>query len=378
MSLSAYVHIPFCTHKCEFCDFAAFAGLSHLETEYCQIVCQEIDQRDTSDILSRKLDSVFYGGGTPGLITISNLSLIHNRLLEKFGTNENCEVNLETTPHAITSEKVKGWIDLGINRLSIGVESFQDDELKAIGRDHTRKQAYDGIATALENGVENISLDLMYGLPTQSLDSWKNSLNQLFELSAAHPQIKHFSSYGLHLANNSPLYSKFPKDSSHYPGDQSHEEMFLLLLETAREAGFQHYEVSNFCKPGHQSRHNLSYWNNSEYLAYGVSAHRYLGGVRSSNWRSIAAYMKDYLGCETSEKIDRETRMKEAIMLGLRLRKGLDLVDFETCFGVSLLDKFEEPIERLTEGGFVEIENDFLRITDRGVLVSNSIIAELF
>jgi oxygen-independent coproporphyrinogen III oxidase len=378
MSLSAYVHIPFCTHKCEFCDFAAFAGLSHLETEYCQIVRNEIEQRPTPDIGSRKLDSIFYGGGTPGLISISNLALIHNRLLEKFGTNVNCEVNLETTPHAITAEKVEGWQSLGVNRLSIGVESFQDDELKAIGRDHTRKQAYDGIATVLESGFGNVSLDFMYGLPTQTLDSWKDTLSQLFTLTELHPQISHFSSYSLHLASNSPLYSKFPKDSPQYPEDQLHEEMFFALVKMAREAGFQHYEVSNFAKPDHQSRHNLSYWNNSDYLAYGVSAHRYLGGVRSSNWRSISVYMKDYLGDETSEPIDRETRMREAIMLGLRLRQGLNLVGFEQDFGIDLLDKFKKPIEKLVSGGFVEIENQYLRITDSGVLVSNSIIAELF
>ncbi|MBI2809338.1 MAG: radical SAM protein [Candidatus Melainabacteria bacterium] len=243
MSLSAYVHIPFCTHKCEFCDFAAFAGLSHLEDQYCEIVCKEIDQRDCASAAQRKLDSVFYGGGTPGLIGISNLSLIHKRLTEKFGTSADCEVNLETTPHAITAEKVQGWRELGVNRLSIGVESFQDDELKAIGRD---------------------------------------------------------------------------------------------------------------------------------------SAHRYLGGVRSSNWRSISVYMKDFLGDETVELIDFDTRMREAIMLGLRLRSGLDLGEFEKDFGINLLEKFRKQIDKLFDGGFVEVADQRLRITDRGVLVSNSIISELF
>lgn len=378
MSLSAYVHIPFCTHKCEFCDFAAFAGLSHLEDEYCQIVCKEIEQRNATDSGQRKLDSVFYGGGTPGLIGVSNLASIHKQLTEKFGTSDDCEINLETTPHAITSEKIRAWREMGVNRLSIGVESFQDPELKAIGRDHTRAQAYDGIAAALDNGFDNLSLDFMYGLPTQTVESWRNTLHQLFELANQHPQICHFSSYSLHLANNSPLYSKFPKDSPQYPEDKTHEEMFQLLVQMANDAGFQHYEVSNFCKPGHQSRHNMSYWNNSEYLAYGVSAHRYLGGVRSSNWRSIGVYMKDFLGDETSEVIDAETRMREAIMLGLRLRSGLDLEIFENDFGINLRQKFQKQIDNLLEGGFVEIVNDKLRITDRGVLVSNSIIAELF
>lgn len=375
MSLSAYVHIPFCTHKCEFCDFAAFAGLAHLEDQYCQIVCSEIDERPC---VVEPLDSVFYGGGTPGLISVSNLAKIQERLKEKFGLSSDCEINLETTPHAITPEKVEGWRKLGVNRLSIGVESFQDSELKAIGRDHTRSQAYDGIEKALAGGVDNLCLDFMYGLPTQSIESWTDTLNQLFALSKKYSQITHFSAYGLHLAANSPLYSKFPKNSAHYPEDKTHEQMFMSLVQLADEAGFEHYEVSNFCKPGHQSRHNLSYWNNSEYLAYGNSAHRYVGGVRSSNWRSVAKYMKNYLADETAELIDEQTRLKEAIMLGLRLRSGLDLHSFETDFGFDFLEEYRQPVEKLLGLGLVEVEDTRLRITTRGVLVSNSIIAEFF
>lgn len=378
MSLSAYVHIPFCTHKCEFCDFAAFAGLSHLESDYCDIVCKEIEQRDVESVKHHRLDSIFYGGGTPGLISVSNLAKIHERLIEKFGINADCEINLETTPHAITPEKIREWSRLGINRLSIGVESLQDDELKAIGRDHSREQAYRGISTALENGFENISLDFMYGLPTQTLESWKDTLSQLFELTATHPEIVHFSAYSLHLASNSPLYSKFPKDSPQYPEDDLHVEMFLTLVKMACEAGFQHYEVSNFSKPGHHSRHNISYWNSTDYVAYGVSAHRYVSGVRSSNWRSIKTYMKDYLGDETFETIDVETRKREAIMLGLRLRKGLDLNAFNREFGIDMLQENSKSIAKLKDGGFVEIDGSYLRITDSGVLMSNSIIAELF
>lgn len=378
MSLSAYVHIPFCTHKCEFCDFAAFAGLSHLEDEYCRIVCCEISERDVSGLEGNALDSIFYGGGTPGLISIANLSMIQEQLSRKFGLTPNCEINLETTPHAITSEKLKGWKELGVNRLSIGVESFQDDELKAIGRDHTRAQAYDGIEKSLSHDLDNVCLDFMYGLPTQTLASWRDTLEQLFSLSQRFPQIKHFSAYGLHLSNNSPLYSRFPKDSPLYPEDKIHEEMFLMLVNMASEAGFQHYEVSNFCRPGSQSRHNLSYWNNSEYVAYGVSAHRHVAGVRSSNWRSIATYMKDYLGNETAEVIDFETRKREAIMLGLRLRHGLDLNSFETDFGVKFLENYSLQVEKLTGLGLLELVDSRLRITDPGVLVSNSIIAEFF
>jgi len=378
MSLSAYVHLPFCTHKCEFCDFAAFAGLGHLETDYCQIVCEEICQRLGAKPPSDKLSSIFYGGGTPGLIALPNLAKIQSCLENQVGIAPLCEISLETTPHAISPEKAQGWLNLGVNRLSIGVESFQDAELSAIGRDHNRSQALLGLNQALAAGFANISLDLMYGLPTQTLSSWNDSLEQLFTLTDEHRQIKHFSAYGLHLATQSPLYSRFPKDSPEYPQEDDFQDFFHSLVEKAAAAGFEHYEVSNFARPGYQSRHNLSYWNNSQYLAFGVSAHRYVDGVRSSNWRSLAAYMKDCLGDETWEEITPPMRMKESIMLGLRLRSGIDLPAFEAEFGVNLCKKYSREVDKLVEAGYLECSDEHLRISQRGVMVSNSIISEFF
>jgi oxygen-independent coproporphyrinogen-3 oxidase len=378
MSLSAYVHLPFCTHKCDFCDFAAFAGLGHLETEYCQIVCREISDRVRKDPPVEALSSIFYGGGTPGLVTLENLTKIHSSLIKNVGIDEICEISLETTPHSISVDKAKGWLALGVNRLSIGVESFQDSELTAIGRDHTRSQALAGLNDALDSGFQNISIDLMYGLPTQTLKSWNDTLDQLFSLATRHQQLKHFSAYSLHLATQSPLYSRFPKNAPEYPEDDEFQDFFEVLVEKASQAGFEHYEVSNFARPGFRSTHNLSYWNNSPYLAFGVSAHRYLNGVRSSNWRSLTAYMKDYLGDETSEEITPEIRMKESIMLGLRLREGINLPEFEKEFGINLLDKFSSQVRKLVEGGLLECSGERMRIANRAVMVSNSVISEFF
>ena len=378
MSISAYIHIPFCSHKCEFCDFAAFAGLGHLEDEYCSVLQEEIKSRLAESPERPSVLSIFYGGGTPGLIRAHNLAAIHNCLIEEIILEESAEISLETTPHSITAEKAESWLKTGINRLSIGFESLQDNELKAIGRDHTRQQAIDGLDTAVRAGFRNISVDFMYGLPTQSLASWKDTLSQFAELVDRYEQIRHFSAYGLHLAGNSPLFFKFPKESAEYPSDELFEEMYNCLVETAHHCGFSQYEVSNFSKPGFHSRHNMSYWNNSEYLAFGVSAHRYVGGVRSSNWRSLALYMRDPLGSETHELIDRETEVKEAIMLGLRLRDGIDLSHFSQTYGFDIRQKFNKQLDRLQEGGFVEISESRLRITQKGVPVSNSIISELF
>jgi putative oxygen-independent coproporphyrinogen III oxidase len=377
MTVSAYIHIPFCSHKCDFCDFAAFAGLDHLAPEYCQIVQREIDERLNLEAVSEKLASIFYGGGTPGLIEPSLLGGIHSKLVTRLELVEEAEISLETTPHSITLDKANAWLNLGINRLSIGVETFSDLELKAIGRDHTREQAMAGIDAAVKAGFQNISCDLMYALPTQTIVSWKSSLDELFTIASDYDQIKHFSSYGLHLASNSPLFSRFPKSSESYPNDEIYNEMYELLVRQATAAGFEQYEVSNFSRPGCQSRHNLSYWNNSDYLAFGVSAHRYRGGIRSSNWRSLARYMQDPLGHEVYEVITPEMRQCESIMLGLRKIAGINLDAFEAEFGFRLEYKNEAKIERLVAGGFVRIADGCLSLTQQAVPISNSVIAEL-
>lgn len=380
----AYVHIPFCSHKCDFCDFAAFAGLDHLTGEYEQVVLQEIDDRlnalreKRGDPGESRLHSIFFGGGTPGLVEPRVLGA----MLEKLGSHikpaSDVEITLETTPHAITREKLAKWIEFGINRISIGVESFLDEELKAMGRDHTSAQAFKGLELACESGVEVVALDLMYGLPTQTVESFAQSLASATEFAAGYKNLLHVSAYGLHLAQNSPLYSRFPRGTEAYPADNVYVDMFETLVETLENAGFEHYEVSNFARPGKQSIHNLAYWNNAEYLAFGVSAHRYLDGVRSSNWRSLKRYMRDPLGDETVDVIDEQTRCREAIMLGLRLRRGIDIASFANEYGFDLTERFSTEIERFARAGLMEIADGRLILTRKGVPVSNSVIAAFF
>jgi len=377
MTASAYIHIPFCSHKCDFCDFAAFAGMDHLEDQYASVVCEEISARLKEATGRQPIQTLFYGGGTPGLVKAETVARIHERLVQETGIDPGAEVTIETTPHAITADKVRDWIEIGISRISVGVESLQDNELKAIGRDHTRAQAYDGVGLACTNGCENVSCDFMYCLPTQTLLSWQATLTDFVSLAGEFPQIKHVSAYGLHLANNSPLFSRFPKTSDAYPNDETFEQMYQTLVETLANAGFHQYEISNFCKAGFESTHNLSYWQNAQYYGFGVSAHRYVRQIRSSNWRSLARYMKDFLGDETAEIIDPDTRMREAIMLGLRMRSGIDLSQFQTEFALDLVQAKKKPLETLLALAFIEIKEGHLRITQKGVPVSNSIIAEL-
>lgn len=376
MILSAYIHIPFCSHKCDFCDFAAFAGVSELEDQYCQIVCDEITERLT--ILNKKprLNSVFYGGGTPGLIKPANLAKIHDTLFAQVDFSEEVEISLETTPQSITSEKARQWLAMGINRLSVGVQSLQDGELLAMGRDHSATEAIHGLFLANEAGFVNVNIDLMYGLPRQTKASWEVTLRQIVLLAEEANSIKHISAYALDLSSRSPLLQRFPLGSDVYPAEVEFLELYELLINMLHEAGFVQYEISNFSKPGFQSTHNLNYWNNCQYLAFGVGAHRYLDGWRTSNWRSLGKYMRDFLGNETNEFINETIRVREAMMLGLRKIEGIDMARFEREHGINILTHFGKCIEKLQDGDFISLTHGCLKLTRKGVPVSNSVIAE--
>lgn len=371
MARTAYIHIPFCAHKCDFCDFAAFAGVDDLAQEYSRVVINEIAERVLLQPNDAELTSLHYGGGTPGYIDPAYLSDIHQAIVGAIGLTEDAEVALETTPHAISLEKAKAWKDMGINRLSVGVQSFNDNELKAMGRDHTAAEALKGIEIAQQAGFDNIGLDLMYGLPEQTVSSWGQTLSTALSL-----RLPHLSAYGLTLAGNSPLLQRYPHECEAYPNEDIYVSMYEALVSMAPATGLHQYEISNFCQPGFQSRHNLTYWTNDEYLAFGVSAHRYFNGVRSSNFRSLKRYMRDFLGNETFEQIDEKTKAKEAILLGLRLREGINVADFRRRYGFDIEQLFQDEIQKLSAGGFLTVEEGHLRLSQSGVLVSNLVIAE--
>jgi oxygen-independent coproporphyrinogen-3 oxidase len=372
MAKSAYIHIPFCSHKCDFCDFAAFAGVDQLSNEYCTIVAEEIQQRLQLQTNGEILETVFFGGGTPGYVEPPLLAIILKALQKETGIAADAEITLETTPQTISAEKCKQWLSMGINRISIGIESMHDNELKAMGRDHTRAEAIKGFETARAAGFENIALDLMYGLPEQTLDSWARTLDDLHALKP-----EHLSSYGLTIATNSPLLFRYPRDSEKYPDEENFEQMYLMLVDKCNTAGMPQYEIANFAIPGRESKHNMCYWRNQEYLAFGVSAHRYYRGTRSSNFRSLKKYMREFLESENVETIDEQTRAKEAIFLGLRLRKGINVADFSEKYGLDILQTKKEKIEELCQSGFLSLEGHQLSLTQRGILVSNTILAEL-
>jgi len=378
MTLGAYIHIPFCNYKCHFCDFVTAPNKDDLQNEYCLVLGREIEQRMAAMPEKPAVETVFYGGGTPGTLAPELLVKIHQTLLANIKLAAGAEITLETTPETVDLEKAKVWRDLGIDRLSIGIESFDDGELVALGRKHTASEAITAIDLAAQAGFENINCDLMYALPVQDLHGWQRSLSKFLQIAGQFPQIKHLSAYALELSPQTPLAKMFPVAGSGKTAENEFIAQHKYLLQTMPEAGFEQYEISNFSRPGFQSAHNLNYWQQGDYLAFGVSACRYLSPYRSSNWRSLAKYMHDCLGEENSELIDEQTQVKEAIMLGLRMNTGINLKRFEQTFGFDLLKAHSNSVSRLVDSNLLVCSEGRLKLTTAGQPVANSIIAEFF
>ena len=377
MSLGVYIHIPFCGYKCHYCDFVTSLRTKDLQAQYCQIVAAEISGR-LQDCAPLAVSSISYGGGTPSILESNYLVQVHQTLLANINLLPNSEISLEATPETVTKEKAKIWRELGFNRLSIGVQSFNDQELISLNRGHTVVEAIAAINTAAQAGFDNINCDLMYGLPGQTLNSWQSSISQFIKLAKQFPQLKHLSAYGLELSPNAPLVKIFPANSEVYPNEEWNEEQFLYLLDSLSQAGFAQYEISNFAKDEYRSKHNLNYWQQGEYQAFGVSAHRYIKPYRSANWRSLKQYLSDYLNNEIVELIDENTAIKEAIMLGLRLTDGIHIKQFEQSFNFNLIERHAKLIDNLISQDMVIYSNDNLKLTRFGQRMANTVISEFF
>ncbi len=374
--IGAYLHIPFCAYKCHYCDFATSTRTEEFGKRYCQILEREIKDRLSEAADKPHISTVFYGGGTPGLLDIEYLNQIHGTLLKNIVLLTDYEISLETNPETVTREKAKIWREIGINRLSIGIQSFNDSELTALGRGHSSTDAIKAIEIASDVGFDNINCDLMYGLPGQNLTSWQNSINSFIKLANKYPQIKHVSAYGLELSPAAPLIKMIPLGSNAYPSEEVFEEQLKYLVTALEQAGFMQYEISNFAKSGYECRHNLNYWKQGEYHAFGVSAHRYIKPYRSSNWRSLGRYLDDCLTNETCELIDQDLARTEAVMLGLRMNDGLNLKLFKQSYGEDLLDTHKEIIEKLIAHNLLAHTADRLKLTILGQPVANTIIGE--
>ena len=368
-NLGLYIHIPFCRTKCLYCDFCSFVSRDEQQREaYVGALLREIEARGTKDY---SVDTVYFGGGTPSLLSAEQIGRILGEIKESFNVSPDAEITLECNPMTVSDgdKYFKELRAFGVNRLSLGVQSAVDGELKLIGRRHSFEEAKATFLAARGAGFENISVDLMLGIPSQTFDSLRASANQVIKLAA-----EHISIYSLQLEEGTPLYRMRERYS--LADDDAAADMYELVVKMMKDAGYRHYEISNFARGGRESKHNSKYWRLDEYLGLGLAAHSDFGGKRLENTRD----MERYLGgewLEAESDISNSEREFEFLMLGLRTADGISKSEFLARFGVDFDEKYGKKVEKFKKMGYFCEKGDALALTESGFEVSNAILTEI-
>jgi oxygen-independent coproporphyrinogen-3 oxidase len=373
MQAGIYLHIPFCAARCHYCNFATGGYEAALAERYVNALCAEISRAKVTDEM-RQVDTIYFGGGTPTTLTLGQFARILTLCRTTFDIAPNAEITAEANPGTLSLEYLKGLRAHGINRLSFGVQSFADDELQMIGRIHDAQAARDAIHLARQAGFDNLSLDLIAGLPEQQRATWQRNLQEAFAL-----QPDHLSVYLLELYKDAPLLHRIERGELKAIDDELTVEMYYALVDEAARHGYDHYEISNWARPGHESRHNLKYWTGATYWAFGVSAAGYDGARRWSNTRNMHEYLQRIESgaspiAETTE-LDDEDRQSENLFLRLRLKEGVNLATHQQRFGVNVQERYADELTRLHEAGLIELNNERLAISRAGKVLANEVFA---
>ena len=370
--LGLYVHIPFCKSKCIYCDFYSLPGGEGKMDRYVSVLCRQLVEI-APRTAAHEVDTVYFGGGTPSWLGEKRLRQILKTVEKHYRLAKKPEITLECNPDSAGDWKVlRALRRAGFNRISLGVQSASDEHLKALGRPHTFAQAEEAVAAARKAKIKNLSLDLIYGLPGQTLESWRETLERAASLAP-----EHLSCYGLKVEEGTPLWDM--QGSLELPDDDLQADMYLWTVERLGELGYQQYEISNFAKPGYESRHNLKYWMLEEYAGFGPGAHSDLGDVRYAYVRDLAAYCD---GVENqgdilseNDRIPQRERDVEYIMLGLRTARGISRQEFEYRFRLPF-SPVQEVLERFEQSGHTVLRGGRWRLTPEGFLLSNQIIGQ--
>ncbi|MBR5155786.1 MAG: oxygen-independent coproporphyrinogen III oxidase [Clostridia bacterium] len=365
-----YVHIPFCKSKCHYCDFNSFANCDEHIPPYFSALLKEAEafaKRENEMVF----DTLYFGGGTPSYVKADLLAKTIERFRLIFDLAKNTEVTVECNPGTIDFTGFKTLKDIGVSRLSMGLQSADDKMLKRLGRIHTFEEFKKCFFSARDAGFDNISLDLMYGLPDMTMNDWEYSLEKAMGFDP-----EHISTYALKIEEGTP----FSNMSLNLPDDDLFADMYEKSVEILENSGYNRYEISNFAKPGCESRHNLKYWHCDDFLGIGAGAYSCLKGKRFSNYSALADYISSvsksgFAISETTEISDFE-KMSEFVFLGLRCTKGISLSEFEIRFGKSINEVFGPQIKKYYNLGFMVHKNNHLRLSDKGFFVSNIILAD--
>ena len=368
--LAIYIHVPFCARKCAYCDFASFAGREDAWEDYFAALHAEMDA--WADCLrAYEARSVFFGGGTPSLVPAEYISGALNHLRRLLPFAPDCEITLEANPGTLTADKLEAYRRAGVNRLSIGVQSFDADLLRNLGRIHTPGQAVDAVRMAADAGFENLSIDLMYALPGQSMAQWSETLARAVSLP-----IRHISAYSLIVEPGTEMERRVECGEAHIPDDDLVNGMQRMAVQRLAEHGLARYEISNFAVPGYESRHNLTYWQDGDYLGLGSAAHSLVENERFSNPPELARYLAGERMCERTARSLRDHR-EEVLMLSTRTLRGLDLARWRAEFGENFEETHARQLRKLENYGLIEIEDGFLRLTPVGLELQDSVVLEL-
>lgn len=377
-----YIHIPFCRSRCSYCDFATGMYASDAAEQYVGAVATEIAQWSEVETPQR-VDTIYFGGGTPSLLSVSQIERILDALRGRFEVRDGAEVTLEINPGdgglspAVRQQTMRQWLRLGINRASFGAQTFDDRELKMLGRTHDSKDIRATLCSLRDAGFENINFDLIAALPGQSMVGWQRNLDQALRLCP-----DHLSLYLLDLHKDTPLADQISRGMRPQPNNDLAAEMYAHTVAFVSAAGYEQYEISNFCLPGFESRHNTKYWTGAAYYGFGNSAHSYDGARRRwANERDALKYVetierRELPIVEQTTLTDEDAR-SESIFLGLRLTRGISLTNYRARFGEDLRGRFDVELARLQEAGLIQINNDSLKLTTRGALLSNDVFAAL-
>jgi oxygen-independent coproporphyrinogen-3 oxidase len=374
MNLGVYIHIPFCRQKCLYCDFPSYVAAEHLYYDYFAALCREISGR--GGLLSAyNVDTIYIGGGTPTVLPPQLLFSISDCLRRSFAITDNAEFTVEANPGTLLPETLDSLRACGVNRLSIGVQAFDDGVLAGAGRIHSAKVAKESVMAAFQKGFDNINIDLMYGLPGQSVESFYRSLEQAVTLP-----VRHLSVYGLKVEEGTPFAALRDQHRLPLPDEDAEAEMYRLTTEFLPDNGFDRYEISNYAQCGMECKHNLKYWRFKPYIGLGAAAHSFLVGERSANLRGVTDYIvavnRGEWPVEEREKPTKPVAMAEYIFLALRTSTGLLFEDFQATFSADFLEMFGDMVEKLEAKRLIEVSGEGIFLTPTGMKYGNIVFGE--
>ncbi|GGH27932.1 oxygen-independent coproporphyrinogen-III oxidase-like protein YqeR [Paenibacillus segetis] len=373
---AVYIHIPFCTNKCFYCDFNSYVLKDQPVMDYLRALDREMELT-TQHTPPGQIKSIFVGGGTPTVLNPQEMEYFLSSVRKHFGHwSSDIEFTMEANPGTTDLEKLAVMKDGGVNRVSFGVQAFQNELLSGIGRIHNTDDVYRSLENAQKVGLNNLSIDLMFGLPNQTVEMLDQSITKALELD-----LPHYSIYSLKVEENTLFHTLYNKNQLPLPAEEDELQMYLLLMERMSAAGRKQYEISNFAKPGMQSRHNITYWRNADYYGLGAGAHGYVGRQRHVNIKGVNPYVeasKAGLPRLQQFEVSEEEAMEDFVMVGLRVLEGIRSADFTTQFNKSIEEIFEKPLSKMLDAGLLERHSDGggYRLSEKGILFGNEVFAE--